>query len=159
MVDNGDGPRPSSPSEVIQGWQTTLSPLDAVYHQVNQYIITLTVRACLDVYVCVPGSDSCRRVGARIRLSHCHIRLSGSARAGGWVSLMMMRTRPRMCMERTTTCLCVLTTRPYLTHMRSLPTFMTGPEQGAGNGLRLGDALQGERPARTDADVRGPLQL
>lgn len=35
MVDNGDGPRPSTAAEVIRGWQTTLSPLDAVYHQVR----------------------------------------------------------------------------------------------------------------------------
>lgn len=49
MVDNGDGPRPSSVDEVIQGWQVTLAPLDAVYHQVNQYLIALTVGEGFDV--------------------------------------------------------------------------------------------------------------
>ncbi len=35
MVDNGDGPQLSAAAAVIQGWQATLSPLDAVYHQVR----------------------------------------------------------------------------------------------------------------------------
>lgn len=99
MVDNGDGPRPSSPSEVIQGWQATLSPLDAVYHQVNQYIITLTVRACVRWVcgcICVLGSDLCGRGGGPRHACHIvtHVCLLGS------VSLLLMDIHRVMCMER-----------------------------------------------------------
>ena len=100
MVDNGDGPRPSSPSEVIHGWQATLSPLDAVYHQVNQYIITLTVRACVPgcVCICEPGSDLCGRGGGpRHTCTLSHMCLPGS------VSLLLVHTHPCMCMERVRT--------------------------------------------------------
>lgn len=159
MVDNGDGPRPTSPSEVVQGWQATLSPLDAVYHQVNQYIITLTVRkrrrACM--YVCVPGfrSLTSERAG-RDPASACHLVTSCRApRARGWMCIAAcVYAHTHTCAPSRPRYVC-----PYNPRQHNHDRFATGPEHGAGDGLRLGDALQGRCHSGQDADVRGPLQL
>jgi hypothetical protein len=70
MVDNGDGPRPSSAEEVIQGWQVTLSPLDAVYHQVNGRGATKTLHGVLPVVVHGPLSAYTRLVHGSLADRH-----------------------------------------------------------------------------------------
>lgn len=45
VMDNGDGPKLTSGAEIVDGWRVNLEGVDAIYHQINPYIVTFTVRA------------------------------------------------------------------------------------------------------------------
>lgn len=44
VMDNGEGPRLTSGAQIVDGWRANLEGVDAVYHQMNPYMITFTVR-------------------------------------------------------------------------------------------------------------------
>ncbi len=47
VMDNGEGPKLTSGAEIVDGWRANLEGVDAIYHQVNNYIVTFTVGGCL----------------------------------------------------------------------------------------------------------------
>lgn len=44
VMDNGEGPKLTSGMQIVEGWRANLEGVDAVYHQMNPYMITFTVR-------------------------------------------------------------------------------------------------------------------
>lgn len=56
VMDNGDGPKLTSGSEIVESWRANLEGVDAIYHQMNHYMVAFTVRrarVCVERGACV----------------------------------------------------------------------------------------------------------
>lgn len=137
VMNNGEGPTMTSGADIVEHWRANLEAVDAIYHQLNPYCITFTVRF-LSVYinvVCVVGD---RWHGDRLK----HARERPNQKA------------PTLQGSYECTCL----PSHIHTHTHTTRTTTTGRREGKSQGLRVGDALQG-RGHTWDTHLRRPLQL